>query len=196
MPVIIEEQYLKEAIKSITTTSNYPRLIASLFSRKQEMHKDFSYDFNANNSQLDMQFSLIGTRIQDHCSKIFARHGAVQLSAPLLILKNDMIYDPELSKKPVQFMDSTGDLVQLPWDLTVPFARYVSRAFQSSPLHETFKRFAIDPVYRPNIVGGQPKRILECDFDIISHIPSDLMAEAEGSFFNSKCQLSKRRLKY
>jgi translation initiation factor 2-alpha kinase 4 len=183
VPVIIEEQFLNEAIKSITTISNYPKLIASLFSRKPESHKDFSYDFNANNSQLDMQFSLIGTRIQEHCLKVFTRHGAVQLSAPLLMLKNDFIYDTETSKRPVQLMDSTGDLVQLPWDLTVPFARCISRAFQNSNHLETFKRFAIDPVYRPNIAGGQPKRILECDFDIVSRIPADRMAEAEGNRF-------------
>lgn len=182
VPVIIEEQFLKEAIKSITTTSNYPRLIASLFSRKPELHKDFSYDFNANNAPYDSQFSLIGTRIQDHCAKIFERHGAVKLSAPLLMLRNDDIYDPELSKNPVQFMDSFGDLVQLPWDLTVPFARYISRTFQTAPHLETVKRFAIDPVYRPNIVGGQPKRILECDFDIVTRLPPDMMAEAEGNF--------------
>ena len=185
VPVIIEEQFLKEAIKSITTTSNYPRLIASLFSRKPELHKDFSFDFNANTQQLDLEFSLIGTRVHNHCAKIFSRHGAVQLSAPLLMLRNDLIYDPELPKKPVQFMDSFGDLVQLPWVLTVPFARYISRAFQTSPQLETVKRYAIDAVYRPNIAGGQPKRIIECDFDIVSRQTKpgiDVMVEAEGKF--------------
>lgn len=75
-------------------------------------------------------------------AKVFRRHGAIDVSVPLLIPKNDL-YEPNL-RKPVYVMDSHGSLNQLPFDQTVPFARYISRKKNFPEL----KRFTFDPVYR------------------------------------------------
>jgi translation initiation factor 2-alpha kinase 4 len=103
---------MNEAIKSMTSTSNYPRLVFSLFSRPTDNHKDYSYDFNSNTTYESM-YTLISTQLQAHAYKVFERHGAVKLSAPLFMPKNDFIYDPESTKKPVQLMDTSGDIVQV-----------------------------------------------------------------------------------
>jgi translation initiation factor 2-alpha kinase 4 len=68
-------------------------------------------------------------------------------------------------------MDQSGGLVSLPYDLTVPFARYVARQNITQ-----LKRFNISQVYRQIMIGGQPLQIYECDFDIITpslgnHVP-------------------------
>lgn len=94
-------------------------------------------------------------------------------------------------KNSVHLLDETGLLLQLPYDLTVPFARYI--------IHKkinNLKRYTVGKVYRyhnlslrihcrhylntlnrsfllecficrKNTLGGQPREIHECDFDIV-----------------------------
>jgi translation initiation factor 2-alpha kinase 4 len=176
---MLEDKYISDALKSITSTSNYPRLMTSLFSRPVDSHKDFSYDFNSNIS-FDPYLSLFSTHLQNHATRVFLRHGAVHIPSPLLMPKNSRIHVPESPKQPVYMLDTSGEIVQLPWDLTVPFARFISRAMKNNPHVKVVKRFAIDPVYRRNLVGGQPKAVLECDFDIVTRSQTDMAPEAEG----------------
>lgn len=71
-------------------------------------------------------------------------------------------------------MDDSGQLVELPHDLTLPFARYISRSNVTD-----MKRFIFDKVYRQNIVGGQPRQVYECDFDIVHSNSGTMVQEAE-----------------
>ena len=183
LPVMLEEQFVNEAMKSLTSPSSYPLLVSSLFNRPTDLHKDFSYDFNSN-ANLDPTYCLLMTRMQAHAMKVFDRHGSIQISSPLFMPKNDSVFHPTGSKRPVQVLDESGDIVQLPWDLTVPFARHISRSVQHNPNWHSLKRFSMDNVYRKNVVGGQPKSIMECDFDIVTRAASTtMMAEAEGNTF-------------
>jgi len=59
-------------------------------------------------------------------------------------------------------MDQSGGLVTLPYDLTLPYARFFARTNISK-----MKRFCIDKVYRTTGINSQPLQPLECDFDII-----------------------------
>ncbi|KAJ3109984.1 hypothetical protein HDU96_006999 [Phlyctochytrium bullatum] len=68
---------------------------------------------------------------------------------------------------PVKLLDSNGTVVQLPYDLTAPFARFISKV----KFLNLVKRFTFSRVYRPNLVGGQPFSYVECDFDIASRSP-------------------------
>ena len=74
--------------------------------------------------------------------KVFRRHGAIDISPPLLIPKNSL-YEWN-AKNPVYLMDPQGSLNQLPFDQTVPFARYVSRKKGFPQL----KRYTFEKVYR------------------------------------------------
>jgi translation initiation factor 2-alpha kinase 4 len=59
----------------------------------------------------------------------------------------------------VDLLDSTGIVVQLPYDLTFPFARYISRLkFGTGVL----KRHALGRAFRSNSAGGQPRAIYVC----------------------------------
>jgi len=87
-------------------------------------------------------------------------------NTPLLMPKTD-IHD---YKNAVYLMDSGGGIVELPFDLTVPFARYISR--NNLPF---LKKYTFDRVYRQNIVGGQPRFVREVDFDIVHSIPCPQM---------------------
>ena len=62
----------------------------------------------------------------------------------------------------------------MPSDLTLPFARFVSR----TKLGIT-KRFTFGQVYRQNIVGGQPRTLHESAFDIVHSVENQVVAEVE-----------------
>ena len=71
-------------------------------------------------------------------------------------------------------MDQSGGLVSLPYDLTVPFARYVARQNIAQ-----LKRYNISRVYRQTVIGGHPLQLYEGDFDIISPSVLNYIPDAE-----------------
>ncbi|KAI9098889.1 kinase-like domain-containing protein [Phlyctochytrium arcticum] len=180
LPPKLEEESITEALRSIVNQNNplyYNRLVTALFAQSTDRHKDFTYEFNSNAQDMDQMSGLVTARVYAHALRIFQRHGAVHLPAPLLMPKSDL-YDPPSLKKPVELLDSSGNIVHLPYDLTAPFARLVARCSQTiGPL--PLKRFTIEPVYRCNTVGGQPRSVLECDFDIVTTHLSNMCPEAE-----------------
>ncbi|KAJ3150466.1 hypothetical protein HDU86_006639 [Geranomyces michiganensis] len=180
LPPKLEEEYITEALRSIVNQNNplyYSRLVTSLFKQSTDQHKDFTYDFNSNALNVDQLVGLITARFHAHCLKVFARHGAIEIRAPLLMPKRDDVYC-DVGRKVVELVDSTGCIVHLPYDLTAPFARLISRVSQNLGILP-LKRYSIDHVYRCNAVGGQPKTILECDFDIVTSNLGNMCPDAE-----------------
>ncbi|KAI9264773.1 kinase-like domain-containing protein [Sporodiniella umbellata] len=164
LPPKLEDEYIKECVRTIANpnTPYYDKLMSAMFSQSPDRLKDLTYDYQ---SSMEIPFDpfshLFLDRIREHMAKTFRRHGAIEVSAPLLIPKNDL-YEWNW-KTPVYLMDSRGSLNQLPYDQTVPFARCVARQKGFSEL----KRFTFDKVYRENQSGGQPEAVFEADFDIV-----------------------------
>jgi translation initiation factor 2-alpha kinase 4 len=98
-------------------------------------------------------------------------------------------------------MDDSGSVLMLPYDLTLPFARYAAHKDIVS-----LKRYNVARVYRygarllfscpslpfltracssamtlhsKNPAGGQPRELFECDFDIIGPVASRSVHDAE-----------------
>ncbi|KAI8909361.1 kinase-like domain-containing protein [Powellomyces hirtus] len=181
LPPKLEEEYITEALRSIVNQNNplyYSRLVTSLFKQNTDRHKDFTYDFNSNALNIDQLVGLVTTRFHTHCLRVFGRHGAIEIRTPLLMPKRDDLYCEVAGKKVVELVDSTGCIVHLPYDLTAPFARLISRVSQNVGILP-LKRYSIDPVYRCNAVGGQPRTILECDFDIVTSNLGNMCPDAE-----------------
>jgi translation initiation factor 2-alpha kinase 4 len=71
---------------------------------------------------------------------VFRRQGALELHTPLLMPRSAVMLDkPGL----VCVMDKDGSTVALPYDLTIPFARWVAR--RNLPF---LRRWTFDKVYR------------------------------------------------
>ena len=71
-------------------------------------------------------------------------------------------------------MTRSGHVVYLPFDLRVPFARYIARSKITN-----LKRFNIAPVFREKkMYGLQPRERFECAFDIVGPSKS-LISDAE-----------------
>jgi len=73
----------------------------------------------------------------------------------------------------VRLIDVHGTVVQLPLDLRDTFARFVARQQVNY-----MKRFCVDRVFRGGVArdstptGGQPRDVLEANFDIVWRLPS------------------------
>ncbi|KNE56307.1 PEK/GCN2 protein kinase [Allomyces macrogynus ATCC 38327] len=163
LPTTFEDEVLQEAMRAMTNpanTTHYSKLIHSLFSHAPDPLKDFTYD---DPQPLDAQAMRSLTCVQDVVTRVFRLHGAVAFNAPLLAPTNEMY----AGKRMAQFVDAHGQLVMLPFDLTVPFARWVAR----NPVQMLTRRFAWGNVYRENGLGGQPRAVLEADFDIVAPAP-------------------------
>lgn len=125
--------------------------------------------------------------------------GGVLLDTPLLMPMSGVL---ERNEEAAEFMDTSGGLVQLPFDLKVPFARYVCCALclsfnplnlplpYSPPLFPfsrfvartgvtDLRRFCFGDVYRGLRPGFQPRRLLVCHFDIITRASTALVPDAE-----------------
>ncbi|KAI8137092.1 kinase-like domain-containing protein [Fennellomyces sp. T-0311] len=195
LPPKLEDEYIKECVRTIANpnTPYYHKLMSAMFSQSSDNHKDFSYDYQSasifimeNSStvytNLGLQQSetafdpfshIFYERIREQMSKVFRRHGAIDISPPLLIPKNSL-YEWN-SKNPVYLMDPQGSLNQLPFDQTVPFARFVSRKKGFPQL----KRYTFEKVYRESPSGGQPEAVLEADFDIVHKETALMVPDAE-----------------
>ncbi|KAI8373908.1 kinase-like domain-containing protein [Blakeslea trispora] len=176
LPPKLEDEYIKECVRTIANpnTPYYDKLMSAMFSQSADQHKDFTYDYQAHTETTFDPFGpIFFDCIREQMSKVFRRHGAMDISSPLLIPKNDL-YEWNW-KTPVYLMDSQGSLNQLPYDQTVPFARYIARQKGVPEL----KRFTFDKVYRENPSGGQPEAVLEADFDIVHKETAPMVPDAE-----------------
>ncbi|OZJ03056.1 hypothetical protein BZG36_03777 [Bifiguratus adelaidae] len=176
LPPKMESEYIQECVRTIANpnTRYYSELMTAMFSQSSDPLKDFTFDYHSEaDKAFDLFKALFYDKVRDELSKVFRRHGAIEVSAPLLMPKNDL-YDHGW-KEPVQLMDRDGVLVQLPFDLTVPFARFVAR---KKDLKDC-KRFIFDRVWRQNPAGGQPESVLEVDFDVVHSSKNLALAEAE-----------------
>ncbi|TPX43710.1 hypothetical protein SeMB42_g04625 [Synchytrium endobioticum] len=176
MPPMLEEEKLTEALRLMTNVENplyFPRLSRVLFSKVADKHKDAAFDFNSEAISLRPDVELATKRVHDSLKLVFERHGGLEISSPLLIPKTDLY---EENKHVASLMDPDGNVVQLPYDLTVPFARFISRIPQNVV---RLKRFAFGRVYRENRAKGQPQSVYEADFDIIAASGGDSVADAE-----------------
>ncbi|KAJ3216328.1 hypothetical protein HDU67_009679 [Dinochytrium kinnereticum] len=199
LPPKLEQDLLSEALRTIVNPENpayFSRLLSSLFNQTVDKHKDLAYDLSPEmasnilgssrdtslatqavfNSQL---YSVFG-KIHKAALAVLQCHNAMEIPAPLLVPASSRAAstsEPSISldsKRPVLLLDTSGMVVQLPYDLTLPFARYISKIKTLNQL----KRYTFSRVYRPNAVGGQPLSYIECDFDIITK-NANIIADAE-----------------
>mmetsp|Transcript_14171 Transcript_14171/g.16041 ORF Transcript_14171/g.16041 Transcript_14171/m.16041 type:complete len:991 (+) Transcript_14171:123-3095(+) len=97
--------------------------------------------------------------------RVFKSHGAVEIDTPVFELKETLTGKyGEDSKLIYDLADQGGELLALRYDLTVPFARFLSLNNVGN-----IKRFHIGKVYRrdqPQLSKGRYREFYQCDFDI------------------------------
>ncbi|XP_031807936.1 eIF-2-alpha kinase GCN2 isoform X2 [Sarcophilus harrisii] len=174
-PPQLEESELHEVLHHTLANVDgkaYRTMMGQIFSQRISPAIDYTYDSDI----LKGNFSVRTTKIQQYvCEtiiRIFKRHGAVELYTPLLLPRNKQMYE---HNEAALFMDHSGMLVMLPYDLRIPFARYVARNNISN-----LKRYCIERVFRPRKLDRcHPKELLECAFDIVTSTSNSFLPIAE-----------------
>ncbi|XP_030764956.1 eIF-2-alpha kinase GCN2 [Sitophilus oryzae] len=173
-PPVLEERELQELVRH--TLSNpqlkgYRYLISSCFKQTITLAQDITYDRDPTAPSLSKPLNLYEF-VRDVCIKIFKQHGGQNLATPLLMPKSKYYEEIESC---VKLMTHFGNIVLLPHDLRVPFARYI--AWNNINL---LRRYAVERVYKEKkVFGFLPREFYECAFDIVSPTKGYLMSDAE-----------------
>uniref|UniRef100_A0A3B4WZ08 eIF-2-alpha kinase GCN2 n=1 Tax=Seriola lalandi dorsalis TaxID=1841481 RepID=A0A3B4WZ08_SERLL len=177
-PPQMEESELHEVLQHTMANINgkaYRTMVGQLFAQNTSPVIDYTYDIDLYKGS----FSFNGAKLQQHVyetiTRIFKKHGAVRLQTPLLLPRNRKLYD---GSELACFMDHSGMLVTLPYDLRMAFARFVAR---NNVTH--LKRYSIERVFRPRKLDrAHPRELLECAFDIITPVTNSLLPDAEAIY--------------
>ncbi|KAJ7874765.1 kinase-like domain-containing protein [Mycena olivaceomarginata] len=147
LPSRIEDEYFKGALGMMVKpdSPHYQAVLSSLFSQSQPPARRFLYDI-----ETDLpEHAALNDIVKERLSYIFRLHGAVDMEPPLLM----PVAKPTEAKNEATYMDRYGEIVMLPPNLLVPFARLAAKGNISR-----IKR----------AVAGHPKSQKAALFDIIS----------------------------
>ncbi|XP_026643675.1 eIF-2-alpha kinase GCN2 isoform X2 [Microtus ochrogaster] len=174
-PPQMEESELHEVLHHTLANIDgkaYRTMMGQIFSQRISPAIDYTYDSDILKGNFLIRTAKIQQLVCETIIRVFKRHGAVQLCTPLLLPRNRQIYE---HNEAAVFMDHSGMLVMLPFDLRVPFARYVAR--NNIP---NLKRYCIERVFRPRKLDRfHPKELLECAFDIVTSTTNSSLPTAE-----------------
>ncbi|KDR70022.1 hypothetical protein GALMADRAFT_255390 [Galerina marginata CBS 339.88] len=157
LPERLEDEYFKNALRLMVKpdSAQHQTVLTTLFKQPPRPSRTFVYDQDADSPD----YAPLNQTVQDQLEALFHLHGAVNMEPPLLM----PVMDPEEEKSQATFIDRQGDIVALPNNILMPFARLAAR--QNI---RRIKRYHITNVYRPNIVPGHPKFTKAALFDIIT----------------------------
>ncbi|KAE9100124.1 hypothetical protein PF010_g14925 [Phytophthora fragariae] len=165
----VEGSYLREALDTLANPQGkfFGQLIEALVSQEPLNHVDYTYDHLESVKMRSYEVQLrTKTYVRNVLQKVFERHGATEMSTPLLMprLSEQTFNGITLNAPPnaSMMLDGNGVSVSLPFDLTERLARFVARHNVSR-----LKCFQFDRVYRKSVGGGHPREFTESDFDII-----------------------------
>jgi translation initiation factor 2-alpha kinase 4 len=151
------------------SSPDYKKILSAIFSQSPKKAEDIAWDMDSRGAPAANELLVQGL-VKERLTSIFRRHGAVETARQLLFPKSQYY-----SNGAVKLLDASGNILQLPFDLTLPNARAIPR--QDPSLEKTF---AFGTVYRDTSHGGEPRTHKEVDFDIVSRNTLDLaLKEAE-----------------
>ena len=128
-PPQVEEAELHEMVKHTLASRNsksYRHLVDSCLGQTMDIKNDIIYDLDV--QELPNRFFVKQEYVRRRIQKVFEKHGAVQVAVPQLAPKGQSlmnIYEKSETVKSeiVKAMTRSGNVVYLPFDLRVPFAR-------------------------------------------------------------------------
>ncbi|KAB8209727.1 anticodon binding domain of tRNAs-domain-containing protein [Aspergillus parasiticus] len=172
IPLQVEEETFRRAIMHLLSdpsSPDYKKILSAIFSQSPKKFEDIAWDMDSRVTPAANELLVQGL-VKERLTSIFRRHGSVETTRQMLFPRSQ-----HYNNGAVRLLDSTGNVLQLPFDLTLPNARAIPR--QDPALEKTF---AFGTVYRETSHGGEPRTHKEVDFDIVSHNTLDLaLKEAE-----------------
>ncbi|TFK23737.1 other/PEK/GCN2 protein kinase [Coprinopsis marcescibilis] len=157
LPPRVEDEYFNQALGMMAKpdTPHYQTVLSLLFKQPIKASRGFLYDKDLERPE----YLSLASAVQDRLATLFKMHGAVDIEPPLLL----PVVDREDEKNHATFIDRMGNVVSLPSNLLVPFARLAAKGNA-----KRIKRYHIANIYRPNPVAGHPLIQKAAVFDIIT----------------------------
>ncbi|KAL1746128.1 hypothetical protein HDZ31DRAFT_81443 [Schizophyllum fasciatum] len=155
LPPRVEEEYLKDALEMMAKPDSLHRsaVLSSLFNQPPRAARAYLYDADVPTPE----HASLNYIAEERLSTVFRLHGAIDTDPPLLMTETSV------NDSHATFLDRFGDVVMLPADLLVPFARLAARKSSNR-----IKRYHIGDIFRSSGVAGHPKYSKAAVFDIIS----------------------------
>ncbi|KAG9248230.1 anticodon binding domain of tRNAs-domain-containing protein [Calycina marina] len=170
LPVQMESETIRQTLAGLADPHSpyYREMMSALFSQPTKLAKDVAWDMDVLNPSADDL--LLQGLVKQKLVSIFRRHGAVETPRSALFPRSG-----HYGSNAVQLLDPNGNIVQLPFDLTLPHARAIAKHAPSVQ-----RSFAFGTIFRDKLSGGQPQALGEVDFDIVTSDSLDLaMKDAE-----------------
>ncbi|KAI0777469.1 Serine/threonine-protein kinase [Trametes elegans] len=157
LPPRLEDEYVKSAMKLIAKpdSPHLQAVLSTLFNQPGKPVRTYLYDADAE----PPEHAALNTLVVDRLAQIFRLHGSVDIEPPLLI----PVTNPKDDRNRALFLDRHGEVVTLPNNALVPFARAAARADI-----KRIKRYHISDVFHPNVIAGHPRTSKVAVFDIIT----------------------------
>ncbi|KAH7107186.1 kinase-like protein [Auriculariales sp. MPI-PUGE-AT-0066] len=177
LPPRLADEFFNESMRVMTRpdSSHYLQVVQALFRQPFNPVKAASYNSTSDRTA----FEQVTNVVVEHLRRIFVKHGAVEMNAPLL-----GPVDPTQQQSNVaMFLDSSGDVVCLPRNLLPPFIRMSVARDQ-----QRLKRFCIGDTYHQMGIGHPSTHKLAA-FDILTPDMRDgyLAAVAEAIALVDEC---------
>ncbi|TFK38831.1 hypothetical protein BDQ12DRAFT_605427 [Crucibulum laeve] len=157
LPARLEDEYFKGALRMMAKpdSPHHQAVLSSLFTQPPRPSRGFLYDSDAD----PPEHAALNDIVHERLAAIFRLHGAVDMEPPLLMPATNS----ENEKDQATFIDRHGDIITLPNNILVPFARLAARTNI-----RRIKRYHITNIYQPNAIPGHPKAQKAAVFDIIT----------------------------
>ena len=162
LPLKIEDETIRQALSGLGDPRSpyHQKMMSALFSHDSASNKRvkaLAWDASSAGVGEDPKRLRLRGIAKKTLGEVFRRHGAEEGRRPTIFPRSGYYTDPRV----VQLLDASGNLLQLPWDLTLPHARQIAR--NPSKVRCTF---AFGNAYRDLFDGGPPSVSEEVDFDI------------------------------
>ncbi|CAF2112934.1 unnamed protein product [Brassica oleracea var. botrytis] len=176
-PPRMESELLDNILRIMQTSEDssvYDRVVNVIFDEEvleTKCHQASGSRVCADDSYV--QYTEMDTQRRDYVveitKEVFRQHCAKHLEVIPMRLLSDC---PQYSRKTVKLLSNGGDMLELCYELRLPFVHWISANQKSS-----FKRYEISHVYRRAIGHSPPNPCLQADFDIVGGTTS--LTEAE-----------------
>ncbi|EFX02753.1 protein kinase [Grosmannia clavigera kw1407] len=176
LPVQMESETIRHALAELSdpTSPYYQKMLSMLFARPVEQAKDYAWDMSSMQTAPSSQDLMRQYTVKEMLVSVFRRHGAVETTRSSLYPMSSLYGGANV----VQLLDRNGNLLQLPFDLTMGNARALARCITGGDV--VAKSYTFGSIFRERAGGGQPSMFGEVDFDLVTTHTLDLaLREAE-----------------
>ncbi|KAK5166141.1 eukaryotic translation initiation factor 2-alpha kinase [Saxophila tyrrhenica] len=166
LPVKIEDETIRQALGGLSDPRSpyHQKMMSALFSHdsvNSNRVKAMAWDARVPGTMDDAKRLRLRSIARQSFETVFRRHGAEEARRHSIFPRSDYYANTNV----VQLLDASGNLLQLPYDLTLPYARQLGKHTST----DVRCSYTFGNAYRDAFTGGPPRVSEEVDFDVVTH---------------------------